>query len=97
MKKNIAVAMGGYSLEHNISLNSGAYVMRTIDHELYNIFKIVISKEKWVYINEDNNQFNVNKDDFTVNVDGIITSFDLVFIIIHGNPGENGILQKYFE
>ena len=50
MKKNIAVVMGGYSLEYNISLNSGAYVMKTIDDKLYNIFKIIISKEKWVYI-----------------------------------------------
>ena len=97
MKKNIAVIMGGYSLEHNISLNSGAFVMRTINYELYNVFKIVISKEKWIYINEYNNEFNVNKDDFTVNVNGNVISFDSVFIIIHGDPGENGILQKYFE
>ena len=41
MKKNVAVVMGGYSLEYNISLNSGAYVMRTIDDKLYNIFKII--------------------------------------------------------
>ena len=97
MKKNIAVVMGGYSLEYNISLNSGAYVMRTIDDKLYNIFKIIISKEKWVYIDGDNNEHILNKDNFTVNVDGNVTSFDLVFIIIHGDPGENGILQKYFE
>ncbi|MBL6591131.1 MAG: D-alanine--D-alanine ligase [Flavobacteriaceae bacterium] len=89
--------MGGYSLEHNISLKSGAFVMRTINYELYNVFKIVISKEKWIYINEYNNEFNVNKDDFTVNVNGNVISFDSVFIIIHGDPGENGILQKYFE
>ena len=97
MKKNVAVVMGGYSLEHNVSLNSGAYVMRTIDDKLYNIFKIIISKEKWVYIDGDNNEHILNKDNFTVNVDGNVTSFDLVFIIIHGDPGENGILQKYFE
>jgi D-alanine-D-alanine ligase len=97
VKKNIAVVMGGYSLEYNISLNSGAFVMRTINYELYNIFKIVISQEKWIYINEYNNEFNVNKDDFTVNVNGNVTSFDAVFIIIHGDPGENGVLQKYFE
>ena len=97
MKKNVAVVMGGYSLEYNISLNSGAYVMRTIDDKLYNIFKIIISKEKWVYVDEGNNEHILNKDNFTVNVDGNVTSFDLVFIIIHGDPGENGILQKYFE
>ena len=97
MKKNIAVVMGGYSLEYNISLNSGAYVMKTIDDKLYNIFKIIISKEKWVYIDTDNNEYIINKDNFTVKVDGNVTSFDLAFIIIHGDPGENGILQKYFE
>ena len=97
MKKNIAVVMGGYSLEYNISLNSGAYVMKTIDDKLYNIFKIIISKEKWVYISADNDEYTINKDNFTVKVDGNVTSFDLAFIIIHGDPGENGILQKYFE
>ena len=97
MKKNIAVVMGGYSLEYNISLNSGAFVMRTINYELYNIFKIVISQEKWIYINQYNNEFNINKDDFTVNVNGNVTRFDAVFIMIHGDPGENGVLQKYFE
>ena len=97
MKKNIAVVMGGYSLEYNISLNSGAYVMKTIDDKLYNIFKIIISKEKWVYISANNNEYTINKDNFTVKVDGNVTSFDLAFIIIHGDPGENGILQKYFE
>ena len=97
MKKNIAVVMGGYSLEYNISLNSGAYVMKTIDDKLYNIFKIIISEEKWVYISAENNEYTINKDNFTVKVDGNVTSFDLAFIIIHGDPGENGILQKYFE
>ena len=87
MKKNIAVVMGGYSLEYNISLNSGAYVMKTIDDKLYNIFKIIISKEKWVYISTNNNEYTINKDNFTVKVDGNVTSFDLAFIIIHGDPG----------
>ncbi|MEL0186221.1 MAG: D-alanine--D-alanine ligase, partial [Flavobacteriaceae bacterium] len=64
MKKNVAVVMGGYSLEHNVSLNSGAYVMKTIDDKLYNIFKIIISKEKWVYVDGDNNEHILNKDNF---------------------------------
>ena len=48
--------------------------MRTIDDKLYNISKIIISKEKWVYVDGDNNEHILNKDNFTVNVDGNVTS-----------------------
>lgn len=92
-KKNIALVMGGFSGEHDISINSGNQVYENLDHEKYNIYKIVIDRTGWYCLKEDGSQTPVNRDNFTV--DG--TSFDLAFIIIHGNPGENGVLQGYFD
>ena len=97
MKKNIAVVMGGYSLEYNISIKSGNNVVKTLDDNLYNIFRVIIEKNKWVYIDSLNNEYKINKDNFTLLINNNIINFDLVFIMIHGNPGENGVLQKYFE
>ena len=92
-KKNIALVMGGFSGEHDISINSGNQVYENLDHEKYNIYKIVIDRTGWYCLKEDGSHTPVNRDNFTV--DG--TSFDLAFIIIHGNPGENGVLQGYFD
>jgi len=93
MKKNIALVMGGYSGEHDISINSGCQVYETLNHEKYNVCKIVIDREGWYALNEDGSRTAVDKNDFSV--DG--QHFDLAFIIIHGNPGENGVLQGYFD
>jgi|TARA_B100001093_G_scaffold78570_1_gene69779 D-alanine-D-alanine ligase len=97
MKKNIAVVMGGYSLEYNISIKSGNNVVKTLDDNLYNIFRVIIAKNKWVYIDSFNKEYKINKDNFTLLINNNIINFDLVFMMIHGNPGENGVLQKYFE
>jgi len=97
MKKNIAVIMGGYSLEYDISIKSGDNVIKKIDKSRYNIFKVVIDETKWVHIDHLNNEYNINKDNFTVFINNSIVNFDLVFNIIHGDPGENGVIQKYFE
>ena len=97
MKKNIAVVMGGYSLEYNISIKSGNNVVKTLDDNLYNIFRVIIAKNKWVYIDSLNKEYKINKDNFTLLINNNIINFDLVFMMIHGNPGENGVLQKYFE
>ena len=79
-KKNIALVMGGFSGEHDISINSGNQVYENLDHEKYNIYKIVIDRTGWYCLKEDGSHTPVNRDNFTV--DG--TSFDLAFIIIHG-------------
>ena len=97
MKKNIAVVMGGYSLEHDISIKSGDNVIKKIDKDRYNIFKEVVKKTKWVHVDYLDNEYNINKDNFTVLINDMIVNFDLVFNIIHGDPGENGVIQKYFE
>lgn len=93
-KKNIALVMGGYSGEHDVSINSGCQVYQNLDHDKYNIFKIVIDRQGWYWLCDDGSRRPVDRGNFTV--DGV-ERFDLAFIIVHGNPGENGVLQGYFD
>ncbi|NLP57579.1 D-alanine--D-alanine ligase [Lutibacter sp. B1] len=97
MKKNIAIIMGGYSSEVEISLKSGAVVYQHISKEKYNTYKVHILKNKWVVVDDENNEYDINKHDFSANIDGNTISFDCVFNAIHGNPGENGTILAYFE
>lgn len=97
MKKNIAIIMGGFSSEFEISLKSGQVVYEMLDREKYNAYRIHISKEKWVFINEQNEEFPVDKNDFSVMVNETKISFDCVFNAIHGSPGEDGRIQAYLE
>ncbi|MBD0725335.1 D-alanine--D-alanine ligase A [Flavobacterium sp. L1I52] len=95
--KNIAIIMGGYSSEYKISLISGNVVYKFLDQTKYKGYRIHIFKEKWVYVDDADNEFPIDKNDFSVTVDGKKTSFDCVFNAIHGTPGEDGLMQAYFE
>ncbi|TCK66891.1 D-alanine-D-alanine ligase [Winogradskyella wandonensis] len=97
MLKNIAIIMGGYSSEYEISLKSGAVVYETLDRNKYVPYSIHIFKNKWVYVDENGNETPINKDDFSVSIDNKKITFDCVFNAIHGSPGEDGFMQGYFE
>ena len=97
MKLNIAIIMGGYSSEYKISLKSGNVVYETLDISKYNAYRIHIFKDKWVYVDDNNEEYKINKDDFSVVVNNQTISFDCVFNAIHGAPGEDGYMQAYFE
>jgi D-alanine-D-alanine ligase len=97
MKKNVAVLMGGYSSEYEISMKSGQVVIENLDKETYNPYKIIISKKEWIYLDENNNKFKINKGDFSIQIDNEKIVFDVALIMIHGSPGEDGKLQSYFE
>ena len=99
MKKNIALVMGGYSGEHDISIASGNQVCGQLDSTKYNVYKIVIDREGWYWMKSDDGgaRAAVDRNDFTVVDNGRKVHFDLAFIIVHGNPGENGVLQGYFD
>ncbi|WP_446050459.1 D-alanine--D-alanine ligase [Zobellia laminariae] len=97
MKKNIAIIMGGYSSEYKISLKSGNVVHTYINKERFNTYPIHIFKDKWVYVDENEKEHPINKNDFTVNLGNETLSFDCVFNAIHGTPGEDGLMQAYFE
>jgi len=97
MKKNIAIIMGGYSSEYQISLKSGNVVYDTLDKEKYNAYRIHIFKDKWVFVNGLEEEFPIDKNDFSVLVNETKIHFDCVFNAIHGSPGEDGYMQAYFE
>jgi len=93
-KPNIALVMGGYSGEHDISILSGCQVYDSLDHQKYNIYKIVVDRQEWYHLTDDGQHIPVNRHNFTIPG---VDHFQLAFIIIHGNPGENGVLQGYFD
>ena len=97
MKKNIAIIMGGYSSEYEISLKSGNVVYETLKTTKYTPYRIHIFKDKWVYVDNNNEEFPVNKHDFSVTLNSEIIHFDCVFNAIHGAPGEDGYMQAYLE
>ena len=97
MKKNIAIIMGGYSSEYKISLTSGNVVYETLDTSKYTPYRVHIFKDKWVYVDEDDEEFPIDKNDFSINIDSFKVTFDCVFNAIHGSPGEDGFMQGYFK
>ncbi|MBQ9418678.1 MAG: D-alanine--D-alanine ligase [Bacteroidales bacterium] len=96
MKKTIALVMGGYSGEHDISIASGNQVYEQLDKAKYDVYKVVIDRQGWSWLDGEERR-DINRGDFTIEVAGRRVRFDLAFIIIHGNPGENGVLQGYFD
>ena len=97
MKKTIAIIMGGYSSEYQISLKSGQVVFDTLTAVNYDCYRIHIFKEKWVYVDQNNAEFPVDKNDFSIILKGSKITFDCVFNAIHGAPGEDGFMQAYFN
>lgn len=97
MKKRIAIAMGGYSSEYRISINSGNVVYKNLDRDLYEPYRVHIMQKEWFVVAEDDTPYPINKSDFTVKIGSKTIVFDCVFNTIHGTPGENGLLQAYLD
>ena len=97
MKKNIAVVTGGNSGEYEISLKSAANIANSLDKNLYSVFLIHLCGGEWTFTDTDNAVYQINKNDFTLTINEKKLFFDCVFIAIHGDPGENGKLQGYFD
>ncbi|MVX35524.1 D-alanine--D-alanine ligase [Myroides sp. LoEW2-1] len=95
--KHVAIVMGGYSSEWEISLASGQVVYESLDRTKYIPYKIHILKDKWVYVDENKQEYPIDKNDFSTNCQGKKITFDVVFNAIHGTPGEDGLLQAYFN
>ena len=95
-KKRIAVLAGGYSGEAIISFQSAATVMENIDTDLFSPTLVRIDVDRWWADVEG--KPSIDQTNFTYSdTSGIENKFDAVFIMVHGTPGEDGILQKYFE
>ncbi|CCC14234.1 hypothetical protein SMACR_08692 [Sordaria macrospora] len=107
-KKNIAVVVGGYSGEYDVSISTGAAIYTNVDRSRYNLYKIVIPRDPkaaWYHLTDSSQEIPVDRNDFSVTLPSSSGSgennqkikFDLAYISIHGNPGENGVLQGYFD
>jgi len=94
--KNIAIVAGGNSSEFEISVKSGEQVAKALASR-YNAWVIVIKGSAWYWEDNKGRYHNIDKNDFTLNIDGNKVKFDGVFVAIHGTPGENGLLQGYFD
>lgn len=97
MKKNIALLAGGYSGEYVISIQTAQTIERNLDPERYSTYKIIVTRDAWWHETESGEKIDVNKNDFSLSINGEKINFDCVFIAIHGTPGEDGRIQGYLD
>ena len=97
MKKKIALVTGGYSGESVISYKSAESIRQHIDTDKWDYYLIDINPQGWYFSNGDNEKIPVDKNDFSITVNGKKINFDAVLIGLHGTPGEDGKLQGYFD
>lgn len=96
-KLHIALLAGGNSSERGIALQSAAQIAEALDREKYDVRVVDLHHRDWHYTAPDGRQWQVDKNDFSITVEGRKTVFDYALIIIHGTPGEDGMLQGYLE
>ena len=97
MKKNIALVTGGFSGEAVISYKSAVTIDNNLDRNQFNVYKIDINPQGWFYELSDERKLEIDKNDFSLQLDNEKIEFDAVFIGMHGTPGEDGKLQGYFD
>ncbi|NVK48762.1 MAG: D-alanine--D-alanine ligase [Cyclobacteriaceae bacterium] len=97
MKKKIALVTGGFTGESVISLKSAAVVEKTIDRDRYDVYKILIYPGDWYFESASGEKTPVDLNDFSVKIEDEKITFDGVFNILHGSPGEDGKLAGYFD
>jgi len=95
--KKIAIVCGGDSGEYEISVKSAAVVKRYLDPKVFEAWLVFITRKSWYVQDDKDEKFQIDKNDFSVTIDGRHITFDAVFNAIHGSPGENGLLSGYFE
>lgn len=97
MNKIIALVTGGFTGESVVSMKSSAFVESQLDRSKYDVYKIVILKDEWYYEDENSVKHQVDRNDFSIKPGDKKITFDAVFIMLHGSPGEDGKLQGYFD
>lgn len=112
MKKKIAIVAGGDSSEYEVSLRSAAGIYSFIDKERYDITVVCLHGLDWkaaatykgegaiTFYTDPQNRIewvDIDRNDFSYTYNGEKQTFDFAYITIHGTPGENGLLQGYFE
>ena len=104
----IAVIYGSDSSEWEVSCSSGEFTASRIDGTKYDVYEIFARFGKWQLVAmkkrdamrvafPEGSRPEVDKTDFSVKVLGEKINFDYAFIMQHGTPGENGLLQGYLE
>jgi len=96
-KPNIAVVTGGDSSEFIVSVKSGVNILAAMDTEKFNPWLVQMQGKNWEIIQEDKKIADVDKSDFSFQLNDKKIRFDYAYITIHGTPGEDGLLQGYFE
>jgi D-alanine-D-alanine ligase len=97
MKRLIAFVTGGYSGEAEVSYKSAITMEAEVDKSLYDLYRIDITPAEWFHQTKDGEKIQVDKNDFSLLINGKKITFDAVLIGIHGTPGEDGKLQGYFD
>ena len=98
LKRNIAIVCGGDSSEHDVSMRSAQGLYSFFDKERYNIYIVDVKGTDWHVEYEDGTVAEIDRNDFSfIGKDGKAVVFDYAYITIHGTPGENGIMQGYFD
>ena len=97
LKRTIAIVCGGDSSEHDVSLRSAKGLYSFFDKERYNVYIVDVKGQDWHVELNDGTTAKIDRNDFSFIENGKAILFDYAYITIHGTPGENGILQGYFE
>lgn len=98
LKRNIAIVCGGDYSEHDVSMRSAQGLYSFFDKERYNVYVVDVKGNDWHVEFEDGTVAPIDRNDFSfIGEDGKAVVFDYAYITIHGTPGENGIMQGYFD
>ena len=96
-KRTIAIIAGGDSSELPVSLRSAQGIYSFIDKEKYNLYIVEMQGQRWEVVLPNGEKTPIDRNDFSFTENGEKKNFDFAYITIHGTPGENGILQGYFD
>ena len=97
LKRTIAIVCGGDSSEHDVSLRSAQGLYSFFDKERYNVYIVDIKGQDWHVELPDGTTAQIDRNDFSFMENGKAQLFDYAYVTIHGTPGENGVLQGYFD
>ena len=96
-KRTIAIVAGGDSSELPVSLRSAQGIYSFIDKERYNLYIVEMQGKRWEVVLPSGEKTPIDRNDFSFSENGEKKNFDFAYITIHGTPGENGLLQGYFD
>ena len=94
MKKKVAILSGGYSQEAIVSQKSVQTILDHIDQTIFEPYHICIDEDNWFLA--DDKSVLIDRSDFSISLRDEVIHFEYVYIMVHGTPGEDGLLQGYF-